>query len=97
MSATPRANPAAFHSEVVVVLQCVPEWMEDDGIRSLADPHTYSQTLNRILSELCIPFITIGQDRKKLDERVSCIVDTLTQRDGIAIECVTRKTARYLL
>ncbi|KAI0343648.1 hypothetical protein BDW22DRAFT_1356136 [Trametopsis cervina] len=59
-----------YREALFVVLSPVPEWLEDDGIRSLDDPSSYHTTLCNLLTELNIPFIQIDEEMKDLTERV---------------------------
>lgn len=55
---------------VEVILQPIEEWFHDDGVRSLEDPWEYNEQLYATMTELNIPFVTIGEERKDLRERV---------------------------
>ena len=56
-----------------VVLESIPEWIEDDGVRSLEDPQKYGNVLQHILEELGIAYISLGELVKDLGERVTCV------------------------
>ena len=64
---------------MTVVLESVPEWMEDDGVRSLEDPRRYGDVLQRILGELWIAYTTLGESVKDLDERVAVVEGELAR------------------
>ncbi|PIL29508.1 hypothetical protein GSI_08316 [Ganoderma sinense ZZ0214-1] len=68
-----------YRRSLFVVLESVPEWIEDDGVRSLEEPQRYSEGLQRILSELGIAYIALGESVKDLDERVSFVTGKLAR------------------
>jgi hypothetical protein len=57
----------------VVMLTSVPEWIKDDGVRSLEDPWKYSNHLRDMLRELAIPFREIDEDVKDIGARVRLV------------------------
>ena len=56
-----------------VILQPVPDWLVDDGVRSLEDPWIYNRRLCSTLQELDIPYIEIGESVRDLSERVKLV------------------------
>ncbi|GJE97877.1 AAA domain-containing protein [Phanerochaete sordida] len=67
------ATLAFYRDALFFLLQPVPAWLEDDGIRSLEDPWNYNAHLRATLTELGIPLIEIGEDVKDLDQRVDIV------------------------
>jgi predicted ATPase len=61
------------------VLKPIPEWIEDDGVRSLDDPTNYYTQLCELLTELGIWFVDIGEEIKDLSQRVQFVLDHLCQ------------------
>lgn len=59
-----------YKRSLFVILQPIKEWFHDDGVRSLEDPWEYNEQLYATMTELNIPFVTIGEERKDLRERV---------------------------
>ncbi|KAH9941432.1 AAA domain-containing protein [Amylocystis lapponica] len=59
-----------YRDSLFVILQPVPEWVQDDGVRSLEDPRRYSERLVAMLNELGISFTELGADIKDIKERV---------------------------
>ena len=59
------------------MLESVPEWMEDDGVRSLEDPKKYGEVLQHTLDELGIAYITLGEPVEDLIERVRYVMEEL--------------------
>ena len=56
-----------------VALAPIPEWIEDDGVRSLGDPPKYYSKLCELLAELGITFVEIGETVKSLTRRVEFV------------------------
>jgi nicotinamide riboside kinase len=62
----------SLHS-TFVLLRPIPEWVVDDGVRSLADgEHCYAMFV-KILKELDIPFVELGEGCRWLEERVAFV------------------------
>jgi len=57
----------------VFLLGCVPEWLQDDGVRSLDDQETCLLAFRAILSDLGVRFVEIGAEVKGLPERVAMV------------------------
>ena len=71
------ATKSAQGVPLAVVLESVPEWMEDDGVRSLEDPKKYGEVLQHTLDELGIAYITLGEPVEDLIERVRYVMEEL--------------------
>lgn len=56
-----------------MVLPPIPEWIEDDGVRSLSDPSNYYAQLCDLLTELGIAFVEIDENMKDLTRRVEFV------------------------
>ncbi|KAM5545224.1 hypothetical protein V8D89_001335 [Ganoderma adspersum] len=69
-----------YRTSLFVVLEAVPEWIEDDGVRSLEDPLRYGNVLRHMLDELGITYITLGESMKDLREREAYVMEELAQR-----------------
>ena len=58
----------------VFVLFCpVPEWMEDDGVRSIDESHRTINAFRKILRRLEIPYHEIDASCKPLEDRINRI------------------------
>ncbi|KAI0684614.1 AAA domain-containing protein [Cytidiella melzeri] len=66
-----------YRTSLFVALSAVPEWIEDDGVRSLDDPSNYHTQLCNILSELGISFVKIGDNMRNLTRRVEFVEEHL--------------------
>ncbi|OJT07640.1 hypothetical protein TRAPUB_1500, partial [Trametes pubescens] len=64
-------------SRLQVVLEPVPEWIHDDGVRSLEDPWEYNEALFTTLKQLDIPYVVIGQEKKDILARVGFVMERL--------------------
>lgn len=60
-----------------VLLQPVPEWLVDDGVRSLDDQQECLVTFRGVLSELGIRFEEVGVEMKGLADRVAFVAAKL--------------------
>lgn len=70
--------PSGLH---IVMLNPVPEWIKDDGVRSLEDPWQYCNYLRDTLRELTIPFREVGEDVKDIDDRVRLVRRWMSWRE----------------
>lgn len=68
-----------YRGSVVVLLNPVPEWLVDDGIRSLDNQIECLKVFRQVLCELGIGYSEIGPETKDLDRRVA-IIRRLIQR-----------------
>lgn len=59
------------------MLEPVPEWIHDDGVRSLEDPWEYNEALFTTLKQLDIPYVVIGQEKKDILARVGFVMERL--------------------
>ena len=57
-----------------MLLRPVPEWLVDDGVRSLDDQKICLQAFRAILCELGIKFVEMGVEVKGLTERVAFVL-----------------------
>lgn len=72
-----RALPL-YRRALFVLLNPVPEWLVDDGIRSLDNQVDCLKVFKQVLSELEISYSEIGPETKDLDDRVTIILRHLT-------------------
>ncbi|KAJ3811693.1 AAA domain-containing protein [Lentinula lateritia] len=56
-----------------VLLRPIKEWMIDDGVRSLEDGEHCHDMFVRILKELNISYIELGEDCRWLEERIATV------------------------
>jgi len=59
-----------YRDSIFVLLAPVPEWLEDDGIRSIENQSECFDIFHSLLEKLGIHFRVIGPEIKSLDERV---------------------------
>ncbi|KZP28332.1 hypothetical protein FIBSPDRAFT_1039720 [Athelia psychrophila] len=57
-----------------ILLRPVPEWLVDDGVRSLDDQEQCLKAFRKVLSELGIKFEEMGSEMKWLSDRVAFVV-----------------------
>ncbi|KAF9069455.1 AAA domain-containing protein [Rhodocollybia butyracea] len=62
----------SLHS-TFVLLRPIPEWMIDDGVRSLEDGERCYAMFVKVLKELDIPFVEVGEECRWLGERVAFV------------------------
>ncbi|KAJ3916404.1 AAA domain-containing protein [Lentinula edodes] len=64
-----------YHSprSTFVLLRPIKEWMIDDGVRSLEDGEHCHDMFVRILKELNISYIELGEDCRWLEERIAAV------------------------
>ena len=72
-SALKRYRKARF-----LLLKPVPEWLVDDGVRSLEQHARSFYVFRALLAELGIPYREIGEEMKDLSERVDCVKRWIT-------------------
>lgn len=63
-----------------VLLTPVPEWLVDDGVRSLYDQYHCTEVFRQVLVELGIGFQEMGVEVKELEERVQALVRIASPR-----------------
>ncbi|KAJ3554368.1 hypothetical protein NM688_g3144 [Phlebia brevispora] len=66
-------NLPFYRRSLFVVLHAVPEWLVDDGIRSLKDPTNFKTHFCDLLTTLDIPYIEITPDVRDIRERVAIV------------------------
>ena len=62
-----------YRNSIFVLLAPVPEWLEDDGIRSIENQSKCFDVFHSLLEKLGVPFRVIGPEMKSLDERVTAM------------------------
>ena len=62
-----------YRQAIFVLLTPVPEWFVDDGVRSLDDGQHCLTIFRQVLSELGIKYKEIGQNTRKLSDRVEFV------------------------
>ncbi|KAH7343654.1 AAA domain-containing protein [Rhizoctonia solani] len=63
-----------YRRAVFILLNPVKEWIEDDGVRSLADPSGYPSTYRQYLNQFGIKYYEIDSSLKDLDGRVNVVL-----------------------
>lgn len=71
-----RAIPM-YQSSVFVLLNPVPDWLVDDGVRSMDNQVECSLVFRKALSELGISYSEIGPETRDLHERVAIVLGLL--------------------
>jgi len=64
----------AYRRSKFVLLTPIPEWVVDDGVRSLGDGRACFGHFRYLLKELSIPYIEIDGSCRFLEERVSRVI-----------------------
>ncbi|KDR76561.1 hypothetical protein GALMADRAFT_1328419 [Galerina marginata CBS 339.88] len=59
-------------NSIVILLKPVPEWLKDDGVRSLENQEQCLDIFRSLLAELGIEYHEFGKEAKFLEERVNC-------------------------
>lgn len=68
----------------VIVTDGVMEWKgTDDGVRSLYDPWVVTAVFRRVLRELNIPYLELGENIKDLRQRVEWAIDVADLRQYV--------------
>jgi nicotinamide riboside kinase len=62
-----------YQQALFVLLTPVPEWLVDDGVRSMADGHQCLAVYRQVLSELGIKYKEMGTNTKRLSDRVEFV------------------------
>jgi len=60
-------------SSTFVLLSPIREWLVDDGVRSLENGESCHDMFVKMLKELHIQFVELGEDCRRLEERVSYV------------------------
>lgn len=60
-----------YREATFILFKPVPEWLIDDGIRSMEKQDNHSEVFRSILKELEIPYVELGGEIKDLEERVA--------------------------
>ena len=68
-----RALPE-YRAALVLLLKPVPEWVVDDGVRSLDDQVECLEVFRRVLFDLQIPFEEMGLEVLDIEERVDIVL-----------------------
>jgi nicotinamide riboside kinase len=62
-----------YRQALFILLTPVPEWLVDDGVRSMADGHQCLAVYRQVLSELGIKYKEMGTNTKRLSDRVEFV------------------------
>jgi nicotinamide riboside kinase len=70
-------------SSFVFLLTPIPEWLVDDGIRSIDDREECAKVFRELLKDMNVPYVEIGSDVMDLGLRVRVVLERagLNQRD----------------
>ena len=60
-----------YREATFILFKPVPEWLVDDGVRSVVKQDNHSEVFRGILKELEIPYVELGGEIKDLEERVA--------------------------
>lgn len=66
-----------YRQAKVILLTPVPEWLVDDGVRTLDDQDQCLKTFKGVLSELDIKYEEMGGTTKKLSDRVDILLNII--------------------
>jgi nicotinamide riboside kinase len=66
-----------YRSACFILLLPVPEWLVDDGVRSLNDGQRCAEVFRGLLNALNIPCREIGPELRGIEERVDAVLDQL--------------------
>jgi nicotinamide riboside kinase len=82
LASTPAFQGAvsAYRKALVVLLTPVPQWVVDDGVRSLDDQLSCLHVFRQLLAELKIIYTELGPERMDLKERVDFVVKKMELR-----------------
>jgi nicotinamide riboside kinase len=64
---------SSYRQAIFILLTPVPEWLVDDGVRSMDDGHRCLAVFRQVLSELEIKYEEIGGNMKDLSDRVEFV------------------------
>ncbi|ELU45718.1 MobB domain-containing protein [Rhizoctonia solani AG-1 IA] len=64
-----------YRRAIFVLLHPIAEWIEDDGVRSLADPSSYPQTYKHYMDRFGIKYYEIDGSMKDLESRVNAVLE----------------------
>jgi len=75
---------SSYRQAIFILLTPVPEWLVDDGVRSMSDGYHCLAVFRQVLSELEIKYEEIGANMKDLSDRVEFVkrVANFPLRDG---------------
>jgi nicotinamide riboside kinase len=75
---------SSYRQAIFILLTPVPEWLVDDGVRSMSDGYRCLAVFRQVLSELEIKYEEIGANMKDLSDRVEFVkrVANFPLRDG---------------
>ena len=68
-----------YREGTFVLFKPVPEWLVDDGVRSMEQQDHTLEVFRKILKELDIPYVELGEEIKDLQARVSFAVRLINQ------------------
>ena len=66
-----QAALSRYREATFILFKPVPEWLVDDGVRSMEKQDNHSEVFRGILKELEIPYVELGGEIKDLEERVA--------------------------
>ncbi|KAG9126196.1 hypothetical protein FRC07_004521, partial [Ceratobasidium sp. 392] len=70
-----------YRDALFVLLHPVEEWVEDDGVRSLNDPHKYPAVFKMFLNRFGFDYEEMGEDVKNLEDRVDRVLEWVGKRE----------------
>jgi len=68
-----------YREGTLVLFKPVPEWLVDDGVRSMEQQGHVLEAFRKILKELDIPYVELGEEIKDLQARVTFVMRLINQ------------------
>ena len=68
-----------YREGTFVLFKPVPEWLVDDGVRSMEKQDHTLEAFRKILKELDIPYVELGEEIKNLQARVTFVMGLINQ------------------
>jgi len=68
-----------YQEGTFVLFKPVPEWFVDDGVRSMEQQDRTLEAFRKILKELDIPYVELGEEIKDLQARVTFAMGLINQ------------------
>ena len=86
-----------YREGTFVLFKPVPEWVVDDGVRSMEKQDRTLEAFRRILEELGIPYVELGEEIKDLRARVAFAMRLINQDGANAFLLETGVTVLILV
>jgi len=79
-----------YREGTFVLFKPVPEWLVDDGVRSMEQQDHTLEVFRKILKELDIPYVELGEEIRNLQARVTFAMGLINQNGTNAFLLETR-------